>query len=292
MTGMDASMEMTPPVDAFKLLQAISRGEGVMGTERIEARARIRFTVAKALSQSRIGFHFQPVVRYSNPDFPAFYEMLARLTLPGGQILPAGAFLPHVADGPLGRAIDRLALARALRHLAENPTTRLSINISPLSMGDEDWLAVLGAAARGGSGVCGRLILEITEDAAVENAAQLRDFMEHVRGTGCALALDDFGAGATGFRHFRDFRFDIAKIDGAFVQGVHASPDSQTLVDCLVSVARHFEMMLVAERVEDQADADWLHARGIDCMQGYLYGRPAATAETPPRAGDAVRRTG
>jgi EAL domain-containing protein (putative c-di-GMP-specific phosphodiesterase class I) len=285
-------MEMTPSIDAFKLLQAISRGEGIMGTERIEARARIRFTVAKALSQGRVGFHFQPVVRAETPDFPAFYEMLARLTLPNGQVLPAGAFLPHVADGPLGRAIDRLALAQALRHLADNPGMRLSINISPLSMGDEDWLAILGAADRGGSGVCGRLILEITEDAAIQNAPMLRDFMEHVRGTGCALALDDFGAGATGFRHFRDFRFDIAKIDGAFVQDVHASPDSQALVDCLISIARHFEMMLVAERVEDPADADWLRARGVDCMQGYLYGRPAAIAEVPLRPGDAARRTG
>ncbi len=285
-------MEMTPSIDAFKLLQAISRGEGIMGTERIEARARIRFTVAQALSQRRIGFHFQPVVRAANPDFPAFQEMLARLTLPNGQVLPAGAFLPHVADGPLGRAVDRLALARALQTLAEDPAIRLSINISPLSMGDEDWLAILGAAARGGTGVCGRLILEITEDAAIQNAPMLRDFMEHVRGTGCALALDDFGAGATGFRHFRDFRFDIAKIDGAFVQGVHADPDSQALVACLVSIARHFDMMLVAERVEDPADADWLREKGVDCMQGYLYGRPSALAATQLRPGDAARRAG
>ena len=48
--------------------------------------------------------------------------------------------------------------------------------------------------------------------------------MDHVRGFGCAFALDDFGAGATGFRHFRDFRFDMVKIDGAFVQGVSRSP--------------------------------------------------------------------
>jgi len=285
-------MEMTPSIDAFKLLQAISRGEGIMGTDRIEAKARIRFTVAQALSQGRVGFHFQPVVRAGNPVFLAFHEMLARLTLPNGQILAAGAFLPLVADGPLGRAIDRLALAQALRHLAENPTMRLSINISPLSMGDEDWLAILGAAARGGTGVCGRLILEITEDAAIQNASMLRDFMEHVRGTGCALALDDFGAGATGFRHFRDFRFDIAKIDGAFVQGVHASPDSQALVECLISIGRHFEMMLVAERVEDPADAAWLSAQGVDCMQGYLYGRPDAIARTALRSDNAARRAG
>jgi EAL domain-containing protein (putative c-di-GMP-specific phosphodiesterase class I) len=102
------------------------------------------------------------------------------------------------------------------------------------------------------------------------------EFMDHVRRMGPAFALDDFGAGATGFRHFRDFRFDMVKIDGGFVNGVHASPDAQVLVRCLATLAQHFEMLTIAERVETQADADWLRAAGIDCLQGYLIGRPAA----------------
>ena len=56
----------------------------------------------------------------------------------------------------------------------------------------------------------------------MQSVDQTIDFMDHVRATGCAFALDDFGAGATGFRYFRDFRFDMVKIDGAFVRGVHA----------------------------------------------------------------------
>ena len=53
----------------------------------------------------------------------------------------------------------------------------------------------------------------------MRDVGQTVDFMDHVRATGCAFALDDFGAGATGFRYFRDFRFDMVKIDGAFVAG-------------------------------------------------------------------------
>jgi EAL domain-containing protein (putative c-di-GMP-specific phosphodiesterase class I) len=269
-------------MDAFGLLRSATEDAAAAAGRRVEARARLRFGVAQALAQGRIGFHFQPVVRAENPRLPAFFEMLARLTTPDGTVLTAGAFLPAVEAGPLGRAVDRLALGHALRVLAANPALRLSVNMSPRSMGDADWLAMLGAAARGGSGVCGRLILEITEDAAMADCAQTIDFMRHVRSTGCAFALDDFGAGATGFRHFRDFRFDMVKIDGSFIQGVHAARDSQVLVECLSAVARHFEMFTVAERVEDPADADWLRGMGIDCFQGYLYGRPAPIAELPP----------
>ena len=285
-------MHHNPAIDAFRLLMSASTPEPAALTEPLEAKARLRFTVAQALTQGRVRFHYQPVVRAAEPRMPAFFEMLARLTLPNGQTLPAGAFLPVVENGALGRAIDRLALCQALRTLAENPGLRLSVNMSPLTMGDEEWLAILAAAARGGSGVCGRLIIEITEAAAMRDAGQTIDFMDHVRGTGCAFALDDFGAGATGFKYFRDFRFDMVKIDGAFVQGVHAARDAQVLVECLTAVARHFEMLTVAERVETEADAAWLRGLGVDCLQGYLYGRPAPVAELPPPATGPRRKAG
>jgi EAL domain-containing protein (putative c-di-GMP-specific phosphodiesterase class I) len=280
-------MDELPPFDAFKLLEAPS------AAGRLETSARLRFGVAQALAQGRVSFHYQPVVQAKNPRMPAFFELLARLTTPSGELLPAGAFLPAVESGPLGRAIDRLALAHALRTLAANPGLRLAVNMSPLSMGDEEWLAIVAAAAKDGSGACGRLILEITEAAAIQDAGQTIDFMNHVRATGCAFALDDFGAGATGFKYFRDFRFDMVKIDGSFVDGVAKARDAQVLVECLAAVARHFEMLTVAERVEHQADADWLIGLGVDCLQGWLYGRPTARRElTDAEARAASRAVG
>jgi len=70
------------------------------------------------------------------------------------------------------------------------------------------------------------------------------------------------------------------KIDGAFVTGVDRDPDAQVLLRCLASLAGHFEMMTVAERVETPAEGAWLQAAGIDCLQGYLVGRPAAQPVT------------
>jgi len=279
-------MEQSPPIDAFKLL-AMPAVEAPIG--RVEAKARLRFGVAQALAQGRIGFHYQPVVRTANTRFPAFFESLARLRLPNGEILPASAFMPAIEAGPLGRVVDRLALANALKTLAANPGSRLSVNMSPLSMGDEEWLAVLARAERG---VCNRLIIEITEDAAMQDVGQTIDFMDHVRATGCAFALDDFGAGATGFKYFRDFRFDMVKIDGSFVDGVAKARDAQVLVECLAAVARHFEMLTVAERVEEPADADWLRGLGIDCLQGWLYGRPSPVAALPEEPAERGRAAG
>ena len=88
------AMRQMPSIDAFRLLKTMSDADHSMTMTRIEAKARIRFTVAQALAQGRVSFHFQPVVSASNPRMPAFYEMLARLRLPNGQILPAGGFMP------------------------------------------------------------------------------------------------------------------------------------------------------------------------------------------------------
>lgn len=269
-------MTPLPPIDVFKLAAA-EPVTGLMAC-RVEAGARLRFKVASALAQGRMEFHFQPVVRASDRRFPAFFEMLARLRLPDGQTLPAGAFVPAIEEGEIGRALDRAALDAALRALAADPRLRVSVNVSPLSMGDEGWLEILGAAERGG---CGRLILEVTESAALRDPDQTADFIQHVQRSGCAIALDDFGAGATGFRHFREFRFDMVKIDGGFCHGVHRQRDAQVLVECLGGIARHFEMMTVAEHIEDEADAAWLREQGVDCFQGWLFGRPSAEPVMP-----------
>ncbi|MEP5090028.1 MAG: EAL domain-containing protein, partial [Paracoccaceae bacterium] len=85
----------------------------------------------------------------------------------------------------------------------------------------------------------------------------------------------DFGAGYTAFRHFRDFYFDIVKIDGQFIRGLADSPDNQVLVGALVAIAEQFDMLAVAEHVETAQEAEILSEIGIDCMQGYLFGAPS-----------------
>ena len=77
----------------------------------------------------------------------------------------------------------------------------------------------------------------------------------------------------------------MIKIDGSFIAGIAGARDAQVLVECLMAVAKHFEMVTVAERVENTADADWLRALGIDCLQGWLYGRPSARLEMPDESG-------
>jgi EAL domain-containing protein (putative c-di-GMP-specific phosphodiesterase class I) len=148
------------------------------------------------------------------------------------------------------------------------------VNISTRTMRDRAWLRDLRETHARRPDVAERLIVELTESAAVTDAERTKAFLDEVRGLGVAIALDDFGAGYSSFRYVRDFRPDWVKIDGGFVRGVAESADNRLFVDTLVGIARNFDMATVAEFVETEADARVLQDLGVDALQGYRYGRP------------------
>lgn len=230
--------------------------------------------VRSALDNKQAMLAFQPVVSSSHPEKIAFYEGLIRIRDATGRIIPAKDFIPSVESTEIGRRIDCLALELGLRELRAEPGIRLSINLSALSIGYQPWLKVLNAGLARDETIAERLILEITESTAITVPELVMKFMDQLQARGVSFALDDFGAGYTSFRYLRDFFFDILKIDGHFVRGVHADPDNQVLLSALTNIGKHFEMITVAESVEHPADAEFLRTLGIDCMQGFHFGVP------------------
>lgn len=231
--------------------------------------------VDEALSQNRGLLAYQPIVQAQRSDRSAYFEGLIRICDPTGRVIPAKDFIAEVEDTEVGRRIDCLALQLGLEALAEHPHLRLAINMSAKSIGYKPWNRVLHRALRKDSTIGERLILEITERTAIVMPELVQSFMSEQQSRGISFALDDFGAGYTAFRYLRDFYFDILKIDGEFIRGIHASPDDQVLVRALVAVAQHFDMLTVAEFVETEADARLLTDIGVDCLQGYYFGRPS-----------------
>ena len=167
------------------------------------------------------------------------------------------------------------------------------MNLSARSIGYAPWLRTLEEGLQGAPDTAARLILEITESSAILMPDVVKAFMTDLQDQGIAFALDDFGAGYSSFRYLRDLYFDILKIDGRFINGVHASPDDQALVKALIGIGRHFDMVTVAEGVESPRDAEYLAQIGIDCLQGYHLGVPTLTPDwnmrRPDMAGPAQR---
>ena len=230
--------------------------------------------VGEALRRRRVRLAYQPVLPARAPARPVFYEGLARVLDATGRAIPAHDFIGAVEAHETGRILDSVALELGLEALAENPTLRLSINMSARSIGYPRWLRTLETALTVDPSIGERLILEITESSAMLIPDIVTVFMTDLQARGIRFALDDFGQGFTSFRYLRDFDFDILKIDGQFIGGIASDPDNQVLTRALVSVAGHFGMLTVAEAVENAADARWLTEAGIDCLQGYHFAAP------------------
>ncbi|MEM6660026.1 MAG: EAL domain-containing protein [Pseudomonadota bacterium] len=220
---------------------------------------------------------FQPVVQAQSPHAIAFYEGFLRVLDDTGRVIPARDFMPQVDSTPIGRELDCIALEMGLRALARNPGIRLSVNMSARSIGYARWSRVLDHFLKRDHSIGERLILEISENSAMQVPELVIDLMDRLQERGIAFALDDFGASNFSFRHFREFLFDAAKIDGQFIRGVCQDPDNQALVRALIAVAREFEILVTAESVENQQDAEFLIASGVDCLQGFQFGAPSVS---------------
>ncbi len=230
--------------------------------------------VREALQRRRVMLAFQPVVSAADPARIAFHEGLVRLMDETGRIIPARDFIGAVETTEIGRLIDCASLELGLRTLADEPGLRLSVNMSARSIGYARWTEILRQGLAADATVGERLILEITEGSAMLMPEIVVTFMDDLQRKGICFALDDFGAGFTAFRYFKEFFFDIVKIDGQFIRNIHRDADNQVLTQALIMIARQFDMFTVAEAVETAGEATWLQANGVDCLQGHAFGAP------------------
>ena len=230
--------------------------------------------VRDAISHKQTLLAYQPVMRGADPSKIAFYEGLIRVMDPTGRVIPAKDFMPIAENTETGREIDVLALRAGLNTLATNPGLRLSINMSARSIGFKAWNNMLHRWINRDDTIAERLILEITETSAMMMPEIVTNFMNELQLKGICFAMDDFGAGYTAIRYFKDFYFDILKIDGQFIRGIAQDPDNRVVVAALLSIANHFDMVTVAESVENAEDAAILAEMGADCLQGFYFGAP------------------
>ncbi len=136
----------------------------------------------------------------------------------------------------------------------------------------------------------GRLIVEITETAVIRNLEEASHFVATIHDLGCPVAIDDFGAGFSSFRHLRTLDVDMVKIAGEFIQNLPRSKDDQAFVKALTELARNFDIEIVAEWVQDEETAVLLGTYGVHMIQGTLTGLASPEwALTSQRAAGARR---
>jgi len=242
--------------------------------ERERRCAEIADAVHRALREDRVTFAFQPVVS-ATTGAVNYYESLLRLRDADGSALAAGALIQEIERFGFIRHIDRHILDKVLVEARRHPGITFGFNISALTTADRTWLRSLLARLRASPELAGRLVIEITETAALYDIEETARFVTALRRAGCRVALDDFGAGHTSLQHLQSLAVDMVKIDRSFISGIATDGESQVFLRHLLGLAKGFGFSTIAEGVETEEEATILRNEGVDYLQGYLYGMAA-----------------
>ncbi|SEM01679.1 diguanylate cyclase (GGDEF) domain-containing protein [Bosea lupini] len=254
--------------------------EGGGGAPRLDLEA------VAALNERRVRLALQPVVT-AKGRIPAFHEALLRVERPQGGFLAAAELVPLLERRGLVNLFDHRVLELAMMHLTDRQDAVLSINVSPRTLADADWIEGFEASAGASPGAAKRLIVEVTETATIEDPERMARLLVRIKQRGARVAIDDFGAGHTSLRHLRAFPIDILKLDGAFTQNLRRSTDDRFFVRTLLELAHHLGVETVAEWVDDELQASMLCDWGVTYLQGHLVGKaelslPDETHDGPP----------
>ncbi len=251
-----------------------NRGDAEAMLERMSWSSRI----AQALEQDQFELHFQGVYHAADRRL-SHLEALVRMQDPSARdrLLMPGQFIPVAEKNGQILEIDRWVLRRSVQMLKQHPEVpALAVNISGRSF-DEPGLPQYIQELLEAEGVGPeRLIIELTETAAVSEMQDAQRFIELLQQTGCMVCLDDFGSGFSTFAYLKYLAVQILKIDGMFIRDLPNNPDNQAFVKAMIDVASGLRKRVVAEFVEDAATLKMLQELGVDLVQGYHLDRPVA----------------
>lgn len=232
--------------------------------------------IRDALENDGFILYAQPILDLAENRI-VHYEILLRLLGRSGQIIPPGAFLDVAEQFGLSGDIDRWVLQKVMDTLADEQLpsdVSFAVNLSPRSLTDPALLDAI--SSRTSLSVIGpvRLVLEITETAAIYNIHVAKDFLRALRTQGYEFALDDFGMGFSSFYQLKNLDVDYLKIDGSFIRNLGRDPVDRHLVVAMVQLAKGLGKRTIAEFVETEETLEVLRSIGVDCAQGFHIGRP------------------
>jgi diguanylate cyclase (GGDEF)-like protein len=227
---------------------------------------------------SRLVMYYQPIINLFNGK-TSHYEALLRIMDEHGKPCNTGELVKTCeVFGLIGR-LDRAVVTACLNDVKRLPQgTGVAINLSGKSIGDPSLLQLIETQISELQIDPSRIIFELTETAAFYNLDEVRHFVSRIKGLGCRFALDDFGVGFSSFYYIKELDFDYLKLDGSFIKNLPKNLNDQVFVRAMVEISKVFDLMVIAEWVEDKETEEMLREFSVSYGQGYYFGKPMPLA--------------
>lgn len=241
--------------------------------------------INEALEKREFLLYVQPIVPTEASTEGRHYEVLLRMRNNGNIVAP-GAFMPAAERYNLMPFIDRWVVRNLFQWMAQHRERveqwgLISVNLSGLTLGDEDFPAFLREQFEQHAIGHDKICFEITETIAVTNLSSTLAFMDEFRGIGCRFSLDDFGSGFSSYGYLKNLPVDYLKIDGTFVKDIETDAIDHAMVESINRIGHVMGKKTIAEFVENDAILELLRRIGVDYAQGYGISQPIPIDDAP-----------
>ncbi len=248
--------------------------------EQAATRLELETELHHAIAHDELVLFYQPIVEASDGRTSGA-ESLIRWIHPEKGMIPPNDFIPVAEQSDLIIDLGNWVIRTACRQLAELARLGLgdrfvTVNVSPRHF-REDLVTSITSALRESGADPSRLVVELTENAAVDDVQLVAERLRELRQLGVKAAIDDFGTGYCGLQYLGELPVSTLKLDRSFVQAM--TPSSAAIVAATIAMTKTLGMTLVAEGVETEDQRRFLVAQGCDRMQGYHLGRPMPAAD-------------
>ena len=226
-----------------------------------------------ALERREIVLHYQPFVDLAT-GVVLGHEALVRWQHPSRGLLLPGMFLSVAEEMGLGVPLGMHVVSEAVGYLArcKDQSRWVSVNVSADQLGDGEFAARLLEESSRYRVAPGRLVIELTETSLVDAGTRVRHELTQLRAAGIPVLLDDFGTGVSPLSYLRDLPVNGVKLDMSFTAGIPEDPAAARVSRALGALARELDMITIAEGIETEEQAQFLHHNGWRYGQGWLFG--------------------
>ncbi len=235
-------------------------------------------SMESALAEEQFQIYLQPKYRIADESLVGA-EALVRWDHPEWGFQSPAEFIPLFEKNGFITKLDQYVWDKTCSVLRQWDDRgfvpiSISVNVSRADIYNADITEILMRIVKKYGLSPSRLHLEITESAYTENPGQIIETVSHLRDLGFIVEMDDFGSGYSSLNMLNEMPIDILKLDMKFIQSETAKPNSQGILQFIVSLARWMHLSVVAEGVETKEQLDRLNEIGCDYVQGYYFAKP------------------
>ena len=252
-------------------------------TQRVADQLSLENNLQKAIVNNELVLFYQPKVSISTGEVIGV-EALLRWQHPEWGMISPDRFIPIAEDSGLIRPIGNWVLREACRQnrawqdmgLTAIP---VSVNLSVLELRQPNFVQDVTRILLQSGMAPHHLEFEVTESIAIQEYADVINWLQTLKEMGVRLSIDDFGTGYSSLAYLKRLPIDTIKIDKGFIRDIGIDQNDAAIVTAIISMSHSLKLAVIAEGVETKEQLDFLKEHHCDEIQGYLFSRPLPADE-------------